>query len=52
MLFRSGFDFRYDSSLGGYIFNLSTKGILTGTYNLNFTAGADLTTHSVAFVVK
>ena len=46
------FDFRYDSSLGGYIFNLGTKGILTGTYNLNFTAGADPTTHSVAFAVK
>ena len=33
-------DFRFDSTLGstgGYIFNLSTKGLATGTYNLNFT---------------
>jgi hypothetical protein len=46
------FDFRYDSSLNGYVFNLSTKGYPTGTYNLNFMAGADPTTHSAAFSVK
>jgi len=46
------FDFRYDAALNGYIFNLSTKGDGTGTYNLNFTAGADPTTHSAAFAVK
>src|SRR5581483_3924761 len=33
-------DFRFDSTLGpagGYIFNLSTKSLTTGSYNLNFT---------------
>ena len=45
-------DFRYDASLGGYIFNLSTKGIQTGTYNLNFTVGSDPTPYSVSFAVK
>ena len=46
------FDFRYDASLAGYIFNLSTKGISTGTYNLNFTVGSDPTPYSVPFAVK
>jgi hypothetical protein len=46
------FDFRYDSTLDGYVFTLSTKGYSTGTYNLNFTAGADLNTHAAAFAVK
>jgi len=45
-------DFRYDSSLGGYIFNLSTKGFRTGTYSLRFTAGLDPETHAVSFAVK
>ena len=47
-------DFRYDSTLGpsgGYIFNLSTAG-MSGTYDLNFTAGADPTTHNVLFGVQ
>jgi probable HAF family extracellular repeat protein len=46
------FDFRYDPTLEGYVFNLSTKGYSTGTYNLNFTAGADPATHAAAFAVK
>jgi hypothetical protein len=36
--------FRFDGTLGptgGYIFNLSTKGLKTGTYRLNFTVGGD-----------
>lgn len=48
------FDFRYDSTLGptgGYIFNLKTDG-MHGTYSLNFTAGADPTTHSTQFEVR
>jgi Bacterial Ig-like domain (group 3) len=48
-------DFRFDSSLGptgGYIFNLSTKGLSSGTYSLQFTATGDPVTHSVAFGVK
>jgi hypothetical protein len=45
-------DFRYDPTVSGYIFNLSTKGYATGTYSLNFTAGADPTVHSALFAVK
>jgi hypothetical protein len=46
------FDFRYDSSLAGYIFNVSTKGFGTGTYSLTFTAGQDPQMHAVAFGVR
>jgi hypothetical protein len=46
------FDFRYDSALGGYIFNLSTSGYKTGSYRLNFTAGNDPVVHSAPFAVK
>jgi hypothetical protein len=48
-------DFRFDSSLGptgGYIFNLSTKGLSPGTYRLLFTATGDSITHSVNFGVE
>lgn len=48
-------DFRFDSGLGptgGYIFNLKTTGLASGTYSLQFTAGADPVTHSVNFGVK
>jgi hypothetical protein len=48
-------DFRYDSAqgpAGGYIFNLATSGLATGTYSLQFTAGADPTQHAVNFGVK
>jgi len=48
-------DFRFDSTLGstgGYIFNLSTKGVASGTYALQFTAGNDPMMHSVTFGVK
>jgi len=48
-------DFRFDASLGpggGYIFNLNTKGLASGTYNLNFIAGVDSTTHTLQFQVK
>ncbi|HET9741964.1 MAG TPA: HYR domain-containing protein [Terriglobales bacterium] len=45
-------DFRYDSTLAGYIFNLSTKGYATGTYRLDFIAGGDPATHSALFAVK
>ena len=46
-------DFRYDAALGGtggYIFNLSTKGLTTGTWQLSFTAGG--ATYTVQFDVK
>jgi len=47
--------FRFDSTLGttgGYIFNLSTKGLTTGTYNLNFTVTGDSAVHAAPFQVK
>jgi hypothetical protein len=44
--------FRYDAALGGYIYNLSTNGLLTGTYALSFTATGDPTTHSVQFQLR
>jgi hypothetical protein len=43
--------FRYDASLGGYIFNLSTKGLAAGTYTLYYTVGNDPTRHSLTFIV-
>src|SRR5262245_15794204 len=48
-------DFRFDASLGttgGYIFNLSTKGLTTGTYNLNFTVSGDSFIYSAPFQLK
>ena len=48
-------DFRFDPTLGsagGYIFNLQTTGLSTGTYMLSFTAGTDPATHSVYFQVR
>jgi N-acetylneuraminic acid mutarotase len=50
------YNFRYDATLGGigggYIFNLKTKGLTTGTYSLHFNAGDDSTEHNVLFGVK
>ena len=48
-------NFRFDSTLGGtggYIYNLKTTGLTTGTYNLYFMAGSDPTLHTVQFQVK
>jgi hypothetical protein len=48
-------DFRYDGTLGltgGYIFNLSTKGLGTGSYVLTFSAGTDPTAHVLVFQVR
>lgn len=48
-------DFRFDPMLGsggGYIFNLKTSGLGTGTYNLQFTAGNDPVPHAAQFEVK
>jgi len=44
--------FRYDPTLGGYIYNLSTKGLSSGTHTLNFSANGDPVTHSVTYQVK
>ncbi len=48
-------NFRYDPTLGGtggYIYNLSTKGLATGTYTLSFTVAGDPVTHTVRFQVR
>jgi len=48
-------DFRFDPSLGGtggYIFNLSTKGLSTGTYSLNFTVTGDSIVYAAPFQVR
>lgn len=44
-------NFRYDATLGSYIFNLSTKGLAAGQYQLRFTVTGDPTPHTVGFVV-
>lgn len=46
------FDFRYDTGIGGYIFNLKTTGYGTGSYLLNFVVGNSPTTYSVGFQVR
>jgi len=48
-------DFRFDPTLGpsgGYIFNLSTKGLATGSYQLIFTANGDASSHVLNFQVR
>lgn len=45
-------NFRYDATLDGYVFNLSTKGYLPGTYTLTLTAGSDGVVHIVTFALK
>ena len=45
-------DFRFEGGAGRYIFNLSTKGLSSGTYQLNFTTSSDLFPYSVLFQVK
>jgi hypothetical protein len=48
-------NFRYDSSLGdsgGYIYNLNTRGLATGTYAVQFKAGADQVVHTAQFQVR
>jgi hypothetical protein len=45
-------NFRYDASLGGYIFNLKTTGLTTGTWALRFTTSGDGVTHTVQFDIR
>lgn len=48
-------DFRFDPTLGdtgGYIFNLKTTGLSTGTYNLYFTIGNSPETSMLQFQVR
>ena len=47
-----GLDFRYDASLGGYIFNLKLTGYTPGTYSLHFTVGDDPAIYSAGFQVR
>lgn len=47
-----GDNFRFDPVLGGYIFNLSTKGFAAGEYTLSFTVTGDPVTHTLKFVVR
>jgi hypothetical protein len=44
--------FRYDAELGGYIFNLKTTVLATGTWELRFTAGTAPTVYGAAFQVR
>src|SRR5690606_31462274 len=46
------FDFRYDAGLGGYVFNLRTRGFGTGSYLLYFTVGDDPSLYAVEFQVR
>jgi hypothetical protein len=47
------YQFRYDAKLGGYIFNLSTRGLAPGRYGLTFYVGTERSFfYSVAFQVK
>lgn len=45
-------NFRYDPTLNGYIFNLSTNGYITGTYSLTFIATGDSVIHNAPFQVR
>ena len=48
-------DFRFDSTLGstgGYILNLSTKGLTTGSYDLNFNVTGTSSPFAAPFQVK
>ena len=48
-------NFRFYPALGGtggYIFNLKTTGLATGSYKLFFTLTGDPTVHDLPFVVR
>jgi len=50
-----GGNFRFEADLGpagGYIFNLKTTGLASGTYTLQFTAGGDPVPHAANFAVR
>jgi hypothetical protein len=44
--------FRYDETLPGYVFNLSTKTLSPGTWELRFSIGGDTREYSVTFDVR
>lgn len=45
-------DFRYDASLQGYIYNLSTRGLSSGTWELQFTVSGQPATYAVRFDIR
>jgi hypothetical protein len=48
-------NFRFDLTLGasgGYVFNLSSAGLTSGTYTLTFAIAGDPTSHAVSFEIK
>jgi hypothetical protein len=45
-------DFRYDESLQGYIYNLATRGLSAGTWELQFTVSGDPDTYAVRFDIR
>lgn len=45
-------NFRYDESSGQYVFNLSTKNLSAGTWQLAFTVAGDPATHNVTFDLR
>jgi hypothetical protein len=45
-------NFRFDPTLGGYIYNLSTNGLSTGTWVLTFSVTGDPISHTVQFDIR
>jgi hypothetical protein len=45
-------NFRYDESLQGYIYNLATRGLSAGTWELQFTVSGDPDTYAVRFDIR
>ena len=46
------FGFRFDPSLAGYIFNLSTKPLAPGAWELRFRIAGDPTDHAAPFQLR
>jgi hypothetical protein len=46
------FGFRYDASLGGYLYNVDTRGLTSGTYTVQFTVGSSSQLFEATFNVK
>ncbi len=44
--------FRYDAALGGYVFNLDTKALSPGTWELRFVTSGDAREYSVRFDLR
>lgn len=45
-------NFRYDATLAGYVFNLSTKNLAPGTWELHFLAGTDISPYRIRFSLR